>query len=231
MYLICNKIILFIAVYSLQCLNTPLKAQPDTSKTNIIFNKHSPKKGIYQNFEEFRSNNPAMSYNAIVVKTRETVTTKDSILEVYKLEFPKKMKISIENGSPIWGFSDGKNVYIARKNNFSKNLRYDKLKYIGRYCYYQTGGSYNTSQFSHPGASGNVNTTKGGKPRELLEKAIDINTGEHFELTKNKLREILSHDVQLLNAYLMERENDKKYMMPHYLILYAEKHIEEINFR
>ena len=181
-------------------------------------------KGIYKTFEEFRKNAPSISFsNAIEYSEEETVY--EGNLPIAK--FNCDSIVPCEKKTPIWGFCDGTTVYVSRSSTFDKKNVYDKVRYIGRYLYYQcsannSGHGTNTG----PGSSSGGYTMGGSRTNALLEKGVDINTGVTFELSIPKMTKILGDDKLLLAEF--KKQNKKEHKLNYYLKKYAEKHKEQI---
>jgi hypothetical protein len=183
-------------------------------------------KGIYRTFEEFRRNAPSIPLSnkvGIEYDVEESLYQKD--IPVAKLNCDSVMPC--EKKTLIWGFCDGTSVYISREPKFDTDITYDKVVYIGRYMYHQyihksTASATNTG----PGSSSGGYVMGGARAKTVVDKAIDINTGETFELSNQKILKVLKDDKVLLAAFNKEKHKEKKQVA--YLIKYAEKHKEQI---
>ncbi|MBC7485839.1 MAG: hypothetical protein H7282_03715 [Cytophagaceae bacterium] len=183
-------------------------------------------KGIYKSFEEFRTNAPSIPLSDRIVITyenEESLYQKD--VPIAKLNCDSIMPC--EKKTPIWGFCDGTSVYISRETKFDKNITYDKVVYLGRYMYYQyiIKSSASTSS-TGPGSSTGGYTMGGARSKTVVDKAIDINTGETFELSNNKIIKVLKDDKVLSAEFAKHKHKEK--VQVQYLIKYAEKHKEQI---
>ncbi|MCX6246569.1 MAG: hypothetical protein NTW10_02445 [Bacteroidetes bacterium] len=176
------------------------------------------KKGIYKTYQEFKLNSPSipLDYNIqaeILVYSNlsqvEAFTHRDTC---YTLKIEKEK--ANETGT-VWGFCDGKNVYINRETSISSGKvifkpysKFYKLLFIGRYCYFKV--AYRSG---------------GGFTYGIL--AIDFNSGELLELSKNKVKKYISKDEKLYHDFNNEGSwNDSTFFR--YLKLYSEKHKDEI---
>ncbi|MDB5257296.1 MAG: hypothetical protein JWM14_1991 [Chitinophagaceae bacterium] len=183
-------------------------------------------KGIYKSFEEFRRNAPSIPLtNGTLIEydVEESLYQKD--IPVAKLNCDSVMPC--EKKTPIWGFCDGTSVFISREPKFDKNITYDKVVYMGRYMYYQyihksTASATNTG----PGSSTGGYVMGGARAKTVVDKAIDINTGETFELSNPKILKILGNDKVLLAEFNKQKHKEQKQVQ--YLIKYSEKHKEQI---
>lgn len=183
-------------------------------------------KGIYKSFEEFRRNAPSIPLPDQVViayDVEESLYQKD--VAIARLNCDSLMPC--EKKTPVWGFCDGTSVFISREAKFDKNITYDKVIYMGRYIYYQYVFKTNASATNTgPGASTGGYTMGGARSKTVVNKAIDINTGETFELSNNKILKVLKDDKILTAAFNKEKHKEK--VQAAYLIKYAEKHKEQI---
>jgi len=195
--------------------------QAANAQNLIVDDSLNLKRGIYKTYKEFKFNSPSIPLDydiqgELIIYTNlmqaETYTHRDSC---YTLKIEKEKTDEI---GPIWGFCDGKNVFINRETSitsgkviFKPYSKFYKILYIGRYCY-----------FSLAYRSG------GGFTHGIL--AIDFNTGELLELNKKKLKKYISKDEKLLQDY----NNDELWKSGtvltcfRFLKLYSEKHKDEI---
>jgi len=187
----------------------------------IVDESQNLKKGIYKTYKEFKFNSPSLPLDweiqaDLIVYTNlmqaATYTNRDTS---YTLKIEKEKTNEI---GPVWGFCDGKNVYINRECSISSGKvifkpysKFYKILFIGRYCYlslaYRSGGGFTYGIC-----------------------AIDFNTGELLELNKNKLKKYISRDEKLMQDYNNE-ENWKSEIDStcfRFLKLYSEKHQDEI---
>ncbi|WP_346858432.1 hypothetical protein [uncultured Draconibacterium sp.] len=113
---------------------------------SLIVNDTTYKPGIYKNFEEFKFNNPSIDFSyQISTKTRNygffnygngfpQNVTKGKV-SYYRISINRKTANSI--GS-VYGFSDGKNVYINPNNPvLGPKTEFTKIEYFGDYCYFK----------------------------------------------------------------------------------------------
>jgi hypothetical protein len=187
----------------------------------IVDDSLNLKRGIYKTYKEFKFNSPSIPLDCdiqwnIILYTNlmqtATYTHRDTCYTL-KIEKDKTNEIG-----PVWGFCDGKNVFINRETSitsgkviFKPYSKFYKILFIGRYCYCSV--AYNSG---------------GGFTYGIL--AIDFNTGELLELNKKKLKKYISKDEKLLQDYNNE-ENWKSGTDStcfSFLKLYSEKHKDEI---
>ena len=183
-------------------------------------------KGIYKSFEEFRRNAPSIPLpDKVIIEydVEESLYQKD--VSIARLNCDSLMPC--EKKTPVWGFCDGSSVFISREAKFDKHITYDKVIYMGRYMYYQYVFKTNSSATNTgPGSSTGGYTMGGARSKTVVNKAIDINTGETFELSNNKILKVLKDDKVLTAAFNKEKHKEK--VQAAYLIKYAEKHKEQI---
>lgn len=168
------------------------------------------KKGIYNLFEEYNLNAPAL--------TGEFTFT-DSVITGYKKE---KKNYSEENivlydlrikefsnkaNQYIWGFTDGRNIYVRTSNDyFSSNYYFLKGDYLGCYIYYKD---------VIKNTDGTIKRTNGKllstQATIIVEKIINPRNGGVFELNKKNLEKILIEKApELKKKYDSDPEKGSK---------------------
>jgi hypothetical protein len=191
------------------------------SQSLILDDSLNLKKGIYKTYKEFKFNSPSISLDCdiqaeLIVYTNllqsATYTNRDTF---YTLKIEKEKANEI---GPVWGFCDGKNVYVNRETSISSGKvifkpysKFYKILFTGRYCYFSLG--YRSG---------------GGFTHGIL--AIDFNTGELLELNRNKLKKYISKDKELLQDYNNEElwKSGTDSTCFRLLKLYSERHKDEI---
>ena len=173
------------------------------------------KVGIYKNFNEFKTNSPSIEFNYQVIcdTIRYKIPSTRKRLVRYKIDIDKKTSKTIGN---VFGFCDGKHVYINDKNpRLRPRTNFSRIERLAPYCYFvvldkaymRGGGQYGGSFISF-----------------VSEKLVNIDTGEILDFTRRNLREeILVHHEELLHAF----DNEKKYR-PWLLMKYYLKYLEEL---
>ena len=192
------------------------------------------KKGIYQNFNEFRLNSPSIPLDESLIEIKaeekvliETYTgfivyeTKEITIQTYR--FKDKQTQKRINTKKFWGYCDGSNVYINSYTHIPAQY-FVQLLIIGRYCYFiQPGDKVDASgQISHIGS---YNLTS--------EYIININTGKIFKLDRQLLKEILQRDPELLEELKNDKESkntliSRRRLLMDYIDSYNKKHMDEI---
>ena len=162
---------------------------------NLIVSDSTYKAGIYKNFEEFKNNNPSIKFD-YTVKTKEKgygFLGAGGTVSLYRIEIDKKVGQSIGD---VYGFSDGKNIYVNTHNPIlHPKTEFFKIDLLGKYCYYQ--------DYAYQSTGAQTITL-------MIERVIDINTGEEIILNKKEVRKILANDAALLTAFEMEDGKNKK---------------------
>lgn len=170
--------------------------------------------GIYKTFEEFKYNNPSVKLNFDIVSKTQKIGLGKGAEEVtyYRLDFSRN---KARNIGEIFGFSDGKNLYInslGGKTGYGKD--FVKVKMFSKYGYFESIGQSTI-------VAGSVVTTS-----TFVEyKLIDMNTGEIITLNNKKLREVMADDKKLLEAF--DNEPRKQTKLREYILKYLSTHNRE----
>jgi len=103
---------------------------------------------------------------------------------------------------------------MSTKKDIYALFTIDKLLYLGRYCYFNTGQIGANSAFPHHWVC-----------------ALDFNTGKEIYIDNSTLKKILSNDKKLLEDFKHENIFSKSFDEVHYkyLRLYSENHKNGIN--
>jgi hypothetical protein len=175
------------------------------------------KKGIYKTYEEFKNNSPSvpLDYEFKAVRLlMENLLYNDTVYQM-KIDPDKAKEIGY-----VWGFCDGKFVYInmqfkvmTTKKIFKPGSQFDKLLYLGRYCcFISVQPVPNSVELGH------------------YFYALDFNTGKEIAINNGVLKKIISKDEGLLEDYknekFLDKGSDDTYIK--YLRLYSERHKDEI---
>jgi hypothetical protein len=172
------------------------------------------KKGIYQNFDEFKHNSPSIPFNYEIISTTKGYGPLNILKhKVYRLNLTRNNAKSIDK---IFGFCDGAHVFVnIERPNLKINTDFDSIQFLGLYCYFEY---IDNVSFPVPGPAIETITY-------LSKKAIDINKETIFTLTDKTLKEILENDKKLLFMYAEEGNYDDK--IKDYLIMYSKKHLKD----
>ncbi len=177
------------------------------NKVNFsILEKPVLQPGIYRSYVEFKENNPSIQDVEITLKKAAEKDLFDRKAVVFK-----NLPDGISNKSlskQMWGFSDGKNVYI---NNWAVFQEYSfaRLTSFGKYCPF----------------IGKESLYKGGADRMARSDAdkkayvFDIHKGQAYLMDDAFLERILRSNANLHHKYRQER--DKK--NPNTQIWYAKE--------
>lgn len=177
---------------------------------NLIISDTVYKKGIYRTFEEFRFNKPSidLDYKIVSKKSGYGLFGAEGSIPVYRLDVDKKVGKSI---GKIFGFSDGRNIYINPSfPELSPQTDFSKIEFIREYCYFENIQITRISNGSH--------TTE---TKSLSKKLIDVVRVKGITLDKYTLRELIADDKDLLEEFNNESQKNKK--LKEYVIRYANK--------
>lgn len=170
-------------------------------------NENNYKPGIFKSFDEFRYGNPSVELSCQVINIKHY--DGKGQLNYYKLDLSKKDRQAI---GKIFGFSDGKDIFIdLTYPKLNSNPEFVKMENLYKYCYFE----YVKYIPIFTGSTGTV------VPR-LVQKLLDINTGEVLVLNKETIRKILANDPYLLKEFNNIPGKDK--VLKEYLIKYLQKH-------
>ena len=185
-----NALIIFFWLFILSfSIAQQIKAQ---TSPYLLSDTLGLKRGIYKNFEEFKYNKPSERAPFDIVEKSRTYNFKSHTQ--YQLEFVNKKDEDRIILDDVWGFCDGYNIYInGQRHEFGKN-NFERLLYAGKYSPY--------TKFIFA-VSGSTNS--------IIQKVIDIETGNQFTLSENRMDKILSSDPELYKEYLADKESNKKF--------------------
>lgn len=189
---------LFAAISSL-AFSQNLKHNFDT---NYIVSDSIYKKGIYRSFEEFKYNNPSITEFSA---EKSRLWIKDNVTGA---------KRKVKNKDKVWGFCDGKQVYVLWR-------KYNPIEIIDRYSYFQERGV-------------RIATVVTGYPLMIIplpvpyrvQVVINFNNGKMFVLSKKMMRTILAQDPELLDMF--KHELNKKQKFEKYIRLYNQRNKDQI---
>jgi hypothetical protein len=174
-------------------------AQSESSK---IYNTTAFKKGFYKSYEEYINNAPSIVYDFTVkVKTcRESDSA--AICVDYTLVDDNQ-----KTGS-IWGFCDGKNVYIRLSTGLNSN-KYWRVEHIGIcpvFYYYEKGLGFG------PGIMRVVTLAAAALSDIDLELAIRDDKDKTHTVTERYVEKLLEEYPDLLSQFkkdMVEYRNEK----------------------
>lgn len=181
-------------------------------------------RGVYLSFEEFKFNAPSVMYPdfMVEVKERKIKTSVGKRYEQYRLIFDTPVPF---NEDRIWGFCDGKDVFIRGEDEFFGKNNYDKIVYMGRYCcFYRFRQGPPIPIYGNTGAP--MYSPVHYPARELTPRLININNGIDTDIDNKTMKLILSQDEGLLKEFKGDKLRKERYF--YYLINYSELHKNEI---
>lgn len=166
--------------------------------------------GLYKTFEELKYNNPSVKLNFDITSKTQQVGMGKNAEKVtnYRLDLSRRKAKSI---GEIYGFSDGKNIYIntiGGRTGYAKD--FVKIQMYNRYGFFSSIGHTTI-------VVGSVVTSS----VYVVHNLLDMNTGEIIELNNKKMREIMSDDKELLEAF--EDESRKQLKIPEYMHSYLKR--------
>jgi hypothetical protein len=178
--------------------------------TIYLQNENNIKAGVYKDFEEFKYNNPSLEFNfPLTAKSRKY--NKDQ----YNFYSPVIDATKAKTIGRVLGFSDGKNFYINdNKPLLRSGSEFVKVEFMDRYYYYE-------EVVQVPVTTG---TTVIIVPK-LVQKIMDMNTGEITIVNKKRVEEIISDNPQLLKEF--ENDSQKNKNLKEYLSRYLHQKFDE----
>lgn len=163
--------------------------------------------GFCLNFEELAANQPSRPYRTYPEKRKSHEIDQIGWGEFYRFKFSRDSAKQIDS---IYGFSDGKHVYININAEFFKHhSRFVKAKIIGPFAYLR---------YSGPGGIDGYGNYIGD---EMIREVIDLRSGERKPLNKHFLRPLLAADPALSAEY--ERKIFKGTIGEAFLIRFYER--------
>jgi hypothetical protein len=166
-------------------------------------NKYQP--GVYRNFEEMKYNNPSapIQYKVYSSVLKIGLGPNAEQVTLYQLDLTRSQAKEL---GKLFGFSDGKNLYIEQKEGIGLRKDFIKIENYGKYGYFEDVIHILIGTTIIP-----VNTLN----------LIDMNSGEIILIDKKQLKELLKDDPTLLEEFNNEAHKDKK--LKDFLIRYLEK--------
>lgn len=159
--------------------------------------------GFYRNLQDLITDS---AFKAVRVQIRPVNRNHGVIYHRLRLS-----KQSLKEVGNIFGFSDGRFVYINPKTPKPRRLAdFYRIEHLGPYIYFKEEARINPNN--------QIITW-------LAERLVDKKTGETFTLTRNRLREIITDDVELLELFNAEKGKSGKLKL--YLIEYLRRKDQE----
>jgi len=188
------------------------------SQKLIVDDTLNLKKGIYKTFNEFRENSPSIPLEYEIVRVNDIA---------YQLKIGKE---ETEHYGAIWGFCDGKAVYVnldfdmSGRNRFRPYSYYGILQNIGRYCYFPFPQVAYTNL--------NAMIINGRNP---LPYVVDFNNGKLLCLNcdmnagflkQSHFKKILTRDPELWTIYKNDKSKEDLFLK--YIKIFSERYSDEI---
>lgn len=184
---------------SLQCI-----AQSDSLTDNVLTTKKL-RYGIYRTFNEFKSNSPSIT----------------SGFEIFTdSNFPARCKLKTKKGkiiNEVYGFSDGKNIFISTKT-YSHTNYFVPILAIGKITYFEDiKGKANST----PAYSQEINNIS-KNPGWIIY--IPDGDGLVYALSRETIYSILKqNDRELSNKFSKENSKDNFATLMNYMIEFNKK--------
>jgi len=160
--------------------------------------------GIYRTYQEFRTNSPSLTGKFKI--TRKKISLLDNQSGTYE---------SIKE--PVWGACLNDTIYYFQDHHeIAQSPNFYKLKFIGRYCFYE----YHSVLVKSIPGGGYVDI-----PRNF-EFVVNVNNGKSYTLDKKMMRLILSKDTALLAEF--ENESSKIETFEKYIRRFNERNPQDI---
>ncbi len=159
------------------------------------------KPGIYRDFYEFKYNRPSIKFDYTVFPPGPPTYS-------YTINISNQTVKAI---GAIYGFCDGKDVYLSYSRSPGVPFTYGKVSYLGRYCIYwftvmRTLPVSVTEYFYMPIPLGTSD----------LAAIVDMNTGQKYGLSRKIVEYLIEDDPEIHNRYLSDekdRENLEAYLV------------------
>lgn len=167
-------------------------------------NKYKP--GIYKTYSEFLTGTPSIPLNFEFKQKKHGygLFGMGGNIPVTYLKVKKKEGKAI---GTVFGFSDGKNIYINPwEEELSGRVKFYQPEFIGHYCYMEY--IYTLS----------VNGRGSHSKKEMI---IDMKNHKTFELDKWTLKDLLSSNKELSESFKEER--NKNAVLKDYFVKYVEQ--------
>ncbi len=160
--------------------------------TDDILKTKKFRKGVHQNFKEFRTNSPS--------DLREIkLEVKNKTIETYILRYPDGEKVK-----KVFAYSDGDFLYISA-NTYHSGFYFVKIQEYGKYLYFEdkvqrSGGGVAADPFTTLAIIALSETIyyTSNKKRGLI---LNINNGIVYDMHEKNLQALLSVDPELKESF------------------------------
>ena len=183
------------------------------------------KKGVYRSFKEFKYNSPSILDSFTITTEQKKIiksiseSTESNTHTIYHILLPEPYSESDD----VWGFCDGKHVYINTRQIYHPDGIFEKIDYLGRYCLFF---QWMPNAAGSPAAAKQINPKTNGY---LSKRIVNINNGQIYNPdgpNHADLITILSTDKGIYDSYKADKDKNAKTF--YYLKVYSEKHKAEI---
>jgi hypothetical protein len=173
----------------------------------------NPQKGFYANFREFQANNPSLQFAFEV----EEVAGRGR--KYYKIKLKDTSIDSNVLFDLIYGFSDGKTVFIKQYNS-DRYFSFVPIHTLGRFSY--VGKKVNSTGIPIilPFMVGVASVPY------KQEYIIDISTGKEHPLNDEILKKILVSDTELYKQYINQSYERRNEMSLYWLEQYNKRYLK-----
>ena len=179
------------------------------------------KKGIYKSFEELRDNNPSLALNYTIIQ--ESLGFGFLSLEGSHIYYRLNTQTNkdVKDIGTIWGFCDGKNIYInTGMPKLKKNTHFELVQFLGYNSIFETVVTkQNIGVYTGIGYGGGASVSS---TRMLECNILNFAKGEVVNISKSNLKSIISSDSVLFKQF--KNEDVKNEKIKDYLIIYINNH-------
>lgn len=180
---------------------------------NPILSDSIKKAGIYRTFQEFKNNNPSLILDFKIDKQDRTLGMYDKNSKTYPaygIDIDERVS---ENVGVIYGFCDGKDIYLTRNMPiFMHYIDFFKVEILDRYCIFD----YTSVNLSGGSGNGLFN-----KVLNNYTRILNLDSGQSHDLTKKWVRKIIQDNMTLSKEF--EADKDKMISLKEYIIQYLKK--------
>lgn len=161
------------------------------------------KQGIYPSFYNFLENRPIPHVSVSIVEYDKFQDNFYIPYTLVKLDAPFKVKRREYVKSRLWGFYNGKHLYISSKNyTLSNIIRFSKILHFGRYAYFK--GAVEVAAKTSWVIGGILGTIPIGS-----YFVLDMSNGNIFPVTTETVNEILKDNPSLHRKFSEDPEKSK----------------------
>ncbi len=169
------------------------------NSSNKIYNAKELKKGFYKSYDEYINNSPSVLKD-FTVKPK-TLRKSDSAIICVDFELANED----EKVGSIWGFCDGKDVFIKRSTGLNSN-KYWRVEHIGihpYYYYFEKGFGFG------PGLMRLATLAIEAFKDEDLVLALKDENDKNYNANERNVRKLLVGNTELLQQFEKDMEDAK----------------------